>query len=185
MITKEEAYEWIKLAAYYPITYMLETAGCYMSTTDRYITINKVSGKAAECPSYADFVILASEGKHVLLDRMFDDYLMFYKTHFSGTDLATLYAEASNRLFYYSEKKDLAMYTAKDDQLTFCHSWGIIEQLLYTDILTRINIEKIPCPPCVENSPDDPFYRVKPFMLKNGWTTNDINRTWVRMTPDD
>ena len=179
MITIEEAYRTIKKGLVFPITFMIETDDYFLTTTDRYLAVNKTSGKQKEYTNYGDFMVLASEGKHVLPDNMLYDYLMFYQNHTEDRYLAELYARAANRLFYHSYENP-AMYSTELNQRRFCDEWAKIEKLLFTDIIERIKSEIISSPPCVHNNPDDPYYIVKPFMLRNGWTTNDVNRTWVK-----
>lgn len=56
--------------------------------------------------------------------------------------------------------------------------WKQIEGILYRDIRRIIDNEDIDYPPCVLNHFDDPFFRIKPFMVRNGYTDNGYG-LWV------
>ncbi len=71
------------------------------------------------------------------------------------------------------------MFNNEEEQKEILSRWSEIVQILYRDIRKRIDVEDLDYPPCVQDNPGDPYYMAKPFMLKNGWTTNDVRRTWV------
>ena len=179
MITKEEAYVIIKKRSDQPVTYMLETDHFYASTADACLLIDKLSGAVEDSLYYPHFLDVINGGKHVVLGRLFEDFLNYYRDNPDDTSLAELYALAWNRLFYHQEE-DPNMFKNVEEQKEILSRWSEIVQILYSDIRKRIEAENLFCPQCLQNNPGDPFYIAKPFMLKNGWTTNDARRTWVK-----
>ena len=179
MITKEEAYEIIKKRSDLPITYMLETDRFFASTTDTCLLIDKSSGAVEDSLYYPHFFAVINGGKHVVLDMLFEDFLKYSRDNPDDTSLAELYALAWNRLFYHQEE-DPNMFKNEEEQKEILSRWSEIVQTLHSDIKKRMEVEGLDYPPCVQDNPGDPYYMAKPFMLKNGWTTNDVRRTWVK-----
>ncbi len=180
MTTKEKAYKIIKERSDFPITYILETDRYFASTADTYLLINKSSGDIEDHLTAPDYLIIAVEGKYVLLNCMFEDFLAYCKEH-SGDDktLAKLFAAAWNQFFYHQEEGQ-EKFSSETEREQILAGWSEIEQLLYEEIRRRMDPESQEYPPCVQDHCGDPFYMAKPFMLKNGWTTNDVSRTYVR-----
>ena len=56
-----------------------------------------------------------------------------------------------------------------------------MENYLYSEIRSIIDNEDIDYPPCVLNKWDDPFYRIKPFMIRNGYTDCSRHKFWERL----
>ena len=179
MITKEEAYVIIKKRSDQPVTYMLETDHFYASTADACLLIDKLSGAVEDSLYYPHFLAVINGGKHVVLDTLFEDFLNYYRNKSDDASLAELYVLAWNRLFYHQEE-DTDMFKNVEEQKEILSRWSEIVQILYSNIRKRIEAENLFCPQCVQNNPEDPFYIAKPFMLKNGLTTNDVRRTWVK-----
>ena len=180
MITKEEAYVIIKKRSDQPVTYMLETDHFYASTADACLLIDKLSGAVEDSLYYPPhFLAVINGGKHVVLDTLFEDFLNYYRNKSADASLAELYALAWNRLFYHQEE-DPDMFKNEEERKEILSRWSGIVRILYSDIRKRIEAEDLFCPPCVQDNPGDPFYMAKPFMLKNGWTTNYVRRTWVK-----
>lgn len=179
MITKEEAYEIIKKRSALPVSYMLETERFFASTADTYLLIDKSSGVVEDALYYIHFIDLLDGGKYVVHNKLFDDFLKYYRENPGDSSLAELYALAWNNLFYYQEE-NMEMYNNEEEQKEILSRWSEIVQTLHSDIRKRMEVEHLDYPPCVQDNPEDPYYMAKPFMLKNGWTTNDVRRTWVK-----
>ena len=180
MISKEEAYLTIKNYSDVPITYMLETADSFYTTTEEMLSLSKQSGKISKMEKYLDFMVEAQEGKHVFLTRLFDDFLAYYIEHPEEATLAELYARSWNRLFYDQEEEPFK-YNSYEERQQILSKWEEIVQLLYNDIRKITDTQNLSRPPCVQDHSRDLFYMAKPFMIKHGWTTNDVNRIWTRI----
>ena len=178
MISDKEAYDIIRKHTETPITYMLEAKTCYLTTGDKLLSVSKATGRIEEIPKYADFMLLAVDGKHLLPNEMFDDFLTFYRKNSSEASLAELYAMAWNRLCFHADKAP-DIYKNKEEHDLLVHGWEETVRILHSDIIARTELYNLNHPPCVRENPEDPFYMAKPFMLKNGWTTNNTNRTWI------
>ena len=179
MITVEDAYREIKKHSELPITCLIESREYFCGIADNYYCVRKDAGEVEVLYSFVDYIITIDYGKYVLLKEMFDDYIEYSRRNPSEQSLATVYALAWNRVFYQKES-ELDMYRNNKERQMIISKWNEIEQSLYADIRKIIDSEDIDYPPCVLNKYDDPFYRIKPFMLRNGWTDNGADKTWVR-----
>lgn len=181
MLSLFEAYQIIKACSNYPITNILETDYEYLSTTDDdYIGIDKVTGEVTHFYYITEFILRLKNEKYVDLDEMYTDFLEFYNRNNNESNLADLYARVWNTLFYH-QKGELHDYKCKEDQQRMIKKWSDIEKLLYDNIRHIQDHEEIDYPPCVKNKFDDPFYRIKPFMLKNGYSDSSAKKTWVKV----
>ena len=182
MITAKEAYEIIKESSKMPITYLIETGESFLSSTKECLSVSKSTGEVDSFYGYAEFIIRVDDGcKHVMLDEMFEDFMTFYKKNMNEKTLAYLYASTWNILYHHNNGCP-DYYRDDGEKQEIIHRWSIIEQNLYADIRLIIDNEYIDYPPIVLNEFDDSFFSIKPFMIRNGWTTNNVCRTWVRST---
>ncbi len=113
--------------------------------------------------------------------RLYDGIVEYYSANKSEKLLARLYERA------YFEKSDKSyddlcskLYSSRDDYKKIKERWGTIEQFLYSEIRKILDEEDIDYPPCVLNKWDDPFYRIKPFMVRNGYTDSATRRIWEK-----
>ena len=81
--------------------------------------------------------------------------------------LAYLYASAWNILFHHNNGCP-DYYRADGEKQEIIHRWNIIEQYLYADIRLIIDNEYIDNSPTVLDKYDDPYFSIKPFMIRNG-----------------
>ena len=179
MITLPDAYKKVKKSTDRPI--------CYISESDEYywgsckMIINKKTGGFENISTWNlyDFLDLVHQSHDIFYMKMFTDYMVYYRKNRSEKILADMYAEAWYRLYTYN--KPITDATPPDDDTALLISeWSLIEAQLYKDIrLIMDNDNTIVYPPCVLNKFDDPFYRIKPFMLRNGWTDDKTSREWV------
>ena len=75
---------------------------------------------------------------------------------------------------------DEELYRSRGDYDQIKKRWDSIEQFLYAEIRRILDNEETDYPPCVLNKWDDPFYRIKPFMVRNGYTDSSTRRAWVK-----
>ena len=182
MITAKEAYGIIKECAKMPITNLIETRESFLSITEAYLSVSKATGESEIFYNAADFIMRICNGyKYVLLDEIFEDFITFYKKNTDEKSLAFLYASAWNTLFYHNDGC-LNNYRDDSEKQKIILRWNKIEQTLYEDIRSIIDNEEINYPPTVLDKFDDPYFRIKPVMLRNGWTTGSTSRTWMRYT---
>ena len=141
MITKEEAYVIIKKRSDQPVTYILETDHFYASTADACLLIDKLSGAVEDSLYYPHFLTVINGGKHVVLERLFEDFLNYSRDNPDDTSLAELYALAWNRLFYHQEE-DSSMFKNEEEQKEILSRWSEIVQTLHSDIRKRMEVCK-------------------------------------------
>ncbi len=178
MVSLIEAYKYIKDCSDFPITYILETEDSYWGAADDYVGVNKETGELTHIQRPSLFLFGLRDDVFVSIDDIYSDFMKYYQAHSDEQNLSMLYASAWNRLFYHKNGKP-EDYKCEEDRQSMITKWSEIEQSLYKDIRRIIDNENIDYPPCVQEKFDDPFYRIKPFMLRNGFTDNDIDRTWV------
>ena len=184
MISTEEAYEKIKENSEELVISLIEYPDCYWGVSDRYISVYKESGEVKIYWDYVEMlaqILEEEEGqkeKAVFCERIFTDFLAEYDKDPSEANLVRLYACASYQLFRGQKADGEAL---EEDERRILSSWTDIEKKLYADICDIIAQDKdIVYPPCVRNKGDDPFYRIKPFMIRNGWTDGSRERIWER-----
>ena len=177
-LTLPMAYEIMKRNSRKPISLIYEF-GCYYSGSwDGYI--NKITGDT-EYIEPLNMLSASDKGHHVYYKQMFDDYIKCYKDNNSNRNVADLYSTSVYMLDLYINSEQ-EYYVSPADYAKLVSSWMEIEQILYADILNRVASDKdLIYPPCVLNKLDDPFYRIKPFMMKNGWTDDCLKKRWVRI----
>ena len=179
MVTATEAYKIFKAHSETPIIFVMEGDEYFCTKTlEKYLFVRKDSGEVTVAADYVDFIFKMNNEKFIMVEELFDDFMEYYKENTSEQSLAQLYALVWNNPYYYMEEP-LDMYRSENEKQLLKTRWTLIEQKLYSDIRNIIDNEEINYPPCVLNKFDDPFYRIKPFMLRNGWTDNATDRTWV------
>ena len=188
MVSLFDAYEIIKHGSeLWPLISIYEYPDSYMafgvSVDDHAVVVGKKAGdmELISMPSASEWV--CGDQKEVYLEELFDDLIGFYENNKDEKLLARLYQMAYNECFTYSEStpSDLPMFRSKDDYDSIISRWGEIEKLLYSEIREIMGNDKtIVYPPCVLDKWDDPFYRIKPFMLRNGYTDARSTKTWVK-----
>ncbi len=190
MVSMLEAYEVFKqMHDKPPMLFMSEAPHYYKSDiyvpNKGYAVIRKNSGKI-EYRKPVDFLEkflwydIYFEEKTVFLSQLYDDIIEYYLSHKSEKLLARLYVRASfevsdNCYDDFAEK----FYKSKSDYDLIKSRWESIERFLYSEIRTLMDNDKeIVYPPCVLNKWDDPFYRIKPFMVRNGYTDSSKAKRW-------
>ncbi len=187
MITAKEAYQILKEKNDEPlIIEIYEAEDFYMSHVcdqEGFITVDKMTGDVGHVSNRTSLDCLkTTHGEYeIYLEDIFMDFLDYYEANKSESELANLYVEAQ----LYAHIKNTAYdekhstYKSKNDQEKIKAKWIEIEKYLYTEIRNIIDNEDIDYPPCVLENFDDPYYRIKPFMLRNGYTTAKSDKTWV------
>ena len=179
MVTLEQAYEMIKEKTEYPMGYLLETEDAFWgATVEGYCSVNKVTGELELIQRYGDYLHRLEKEKYVYLEQLFTDNEMYFQNHPENKDVAFFYAFVWNRLFYQRKAK-AEDYRNEGERQKLISRWNALEQELYALILERMSDGDYDRPPCVTNKADDPFYKIKPYMLKYGFTDNANDRTWV------
>lgn len=179
MLTKYDGYLIIKERSKTPVTYLIEGENDFFSVADEFLSVDKSSGEIKKIDRYIEYLHALDGGVYVFVEQMFDDFLDYYKNHNSEEYLAMIYAEASDRLYYHLHE-NAKEFINEEERQQLIDGWRNVEQVLYADIRMRMDKEDYYYPPCVLNKMDDPFYRIKPFMNKNGWTDAMSDKTWVR-----
>ena len=182
MIELEDAYMVMKSLSEEPIIDILETQEYFVGISDRYVTINKETGEANQHWGFVEIISIFENVKEIYLDAVFSDYMAAYMNDANEQKLSNLYAGAWNWLYHHrSEEPDGHRSESDTDITKLLASWSDIEKKLYTKIENIINNDDtIVNPPCVIEKYDDPFYRIKPFMVRNGWTVSPNTKTWER-----
>ncbi len=178
-ITIDEAYEIIKHIVRTPVLSLLDTPERFWgSAYGELIAVDKMTGKS-EAVGTLDWILnLSGEDKYVYYPKMFDDFYEYCDEHTTEKDIADLYASAWNALC--DEKETDIGYNNDADKENVLLRWSEIEGTLYSKIqIIMENDDSIVYPPCVLDKNDDPFYRIKPFMVINGWTDHTNARRWV------
>ncbi|SEM18371.1 hypothetical protein SAMN04487770_1286 [Butyrivibrio sp. ob235] len=185
MVSLFDAYEIIKHGSeLWPLISIYEYPDSYMAfgvcDDDRVVVIGKKMGdmELISMPSSSEWV--CGDQKEVYLKELFDELIGFYENNKDEKLLARLYQIAYNERFYSeSTPRDLSMFRSKEDYDSIISRWREIEKLLYSEIREIMDNDKtIVYPPCVLDKWDDPFYRIKPFMLRNGYTDARSTKTW-------
>jgi hypothetical protein len=188
LVSLFDAYEIIKHGSdLWPLISIYEYPDSYMAfgvcVDDHAVVVGKKMGdmELISMPSSSEWV--CGDQKEVYLKELFDDLIGFYENNKDEKLLARLYQIAYNECFTYSEStpRDLSMFRSKEDYDSIISRWREIEKLLYSEIREIMDNDKtIVYPPCVLDKWDDPFYRIKPFMLRNGYTDARSTKTWVK-----
>lgn len=189
MVSVDEAYEvFIQMNNDPPLMDLSE--GPHYFKSEIYIpekgvaVIRKDTGKIEYRKPPASCDILLCDNfpeKIIYFPRMYDDLVEYYQENKSERILARLYQRA---FFEKSEDTydgfDEKMYRSRDDYDQIKRRWDSIEQFLYAEIRRILDNEEIEYPQCVLNRWDDPFYRIKPFMVRNGYTDSSTRRAWEK-----
>ncbi len=187
MISLHDAYRIIKDdGKILPLLSLYEYSDSYMafSITDenRIAVVDKNSGKLRyeSMPGTSEWIF--GKQKEVYLKELFDEMFICCSNHRNEALIARFYQIAYNECFYdENNKRSLSMYKSKDDYDMIISRWREIEAHLYTEIIAIMSDDKtIVYPPCVLAKWEDPFYRIKPFMLRNGYTDAGSSKTWVK-----
>ncbi len=187
MITAKGAYQVFKERDDCPPIYRIaENEEFYISDVsdqDGYITIDRNSGEIGHVRNwyFTDRLKGIHGEREIYLENIFEDFLDYYENNKDESVLARLYAGAYNSSYYmknsYAEGDTTYKNKMHYDQIKA--NWINIEQYLYEEIRNIIDKEEIAYPPCVLENFSDPYYRIKPFMLRNGYTTAKSDKTWV------
>ncbi len=179
--TLEQAYEMIHNQSEYPLGYLLETEDAFWGAArEGYYSVNKTTGNMEVVQNYGEYLHRLKNEKYVYLKLMFNDIEQYLREHSENKEVADAYAVIWNRLFFQREEK-IEKYRSDDERKKIISEWEKIEQELYASILERMAEQDYDCPPCVANKLDDPFYRIKPYMMKHGYTDNNNDRTWIEV----
>lgn len=176
MVTLEEAYEIIKKLSETPIGILTEKKDCYKGAE---VSVNKESGEIRKIGSIIESIMEPGKEWILFYKKMFSDYMDYYRENKSERSLAGLYAYAWNELCYGKEREQ-TLYKSKEERRRILVAWSDIEENLYLDIRKIMDKDQsIVYPPCVLKKFDDPFYRIKPFMIRNGWSDCMSTKTWI------
>ena len=178
LVTIKEAYEIIRAYNEKPLTFLANADKSIYGPGNDFVVVDKKTGTVKEVEFNANFLVELLGAKELFYKKLYVDYLDYYKMNGSECKLAELYATAWYRL-NYTKNSDVKSYRHESDKEKILSEWVKIERVLYNDIRERMAKGNYYTPPCVLNKGDDPFYQIKPFMLSNGWTDNDTNKTWV------
>ncbi len=178
MVTLLEAYRIIKEYTNVPIMSLLERDDSYWGVTEGYIGVNKRTGNIKQLSAAWEYVISIKNDKYVATEELYEDFLEYYKHHSDERNLAMLYTRAWNQMFIHRDARKES-YKCESDRNAMIDKWSEIEHILYHDIRNIIDNEEIDYPPCVLEKFDDPFYRIKPFMQRNGFTDDNRYKIWV------
>ncbi len=187
MVDLTQAYHILKGLSTEPLEAIYESEKEYTAQTGidgRRFSVDKGSGEVKYEPfDWIGFWIeKIDKWKEMYCPELFDDYMEYYKSNKSEQVLARLYKEAYNNSFYCdSNGQSISYYNSSEDLCKIKENWKKIEQTLYKDIREILDDEDIKYPQCVVDKWDDPFYRIKPFMVRNGYTDNGSNKTWVEL----
>ena len=189
MVSVDEAYEVFKQMHNDPPLMNLSEGPHYFKS-DIYVpekgvaVIRKDTGKIEYREPPAPYEILLCDNfpeKIIYFPRMYDDLVEYYQVNKSERILARLYQRA-----FFEKSDDIyddldeKLYRSRDDYDQIKRRWDSIEQFLYAEIRRILDNEEIDYPPCVLNKWDDPFYRIKPFMVRNGYTDSSTRRVWEK-----
>ncbi len=120
--------------------------------------------------------------KIIYFPKLYDDIVEYYEENKSERLLARIYERAFSEVSYNSfDDLDERTYSSKFDYDNIKNRWINIEKYLYSEIRNIIDNEQIEYPPCVLNKWDDPFYRIKPFMVRNGYTDSCNVKRWEKI----
>ncbi|MBE5826653.1 MAG: hypothetical protein E7307_08455 [Butyrivibrio sp.] len=193
MISLLEAYEVFKQMHDKPPMLLMSEAPHYYKS-DLYVpnkgfaVIRKDSGKI-EYREPVNFIEkylwydIYFEEKLVYLSQVYDDIIQYYLSHKSEKLLARLYERASSEISINKyDDLDEKLYKSKSDHDKIKSRWEGIERFLYSEIRSLMDNDKeIFYPQCVLNKWDDPFYRIKPFMVRNGYTDSCNEKRWKKI----
>ncbi len=185
MITASEAYRKYKSKKNgYLTTEFFETKDLYIFDPcgDAMECIRKDSGDEDYIWiwDYLDLVAGQSDLKMVFLEEIFDDIKASYEKDRSEKNLAPLYRLCWNNLSWLRniEVSDREMWgQAYEDVLS---NTAELENYFHEIICRILENEHVKYPPCIED-PTDYFYRLKPFMVRNGYTVSMNEKRWVRI----
>ncbi len=192
MIDRSIAYRKLKELADtdLPITAMFDEPKCFSSHVFRNGKMGQVDKESGEVlfvdPPKWNFWFDDICFKYIYVPELYDDILQHYEKNKSEKLLAELYSKAYNNKYYYQEEKEennriLEFYKSVEDYNLIMQRWSEIERVLYKEIREIMDNDKeIVYPPCVLNKWDDPFYRIKPFMVRNGFSDDRTRKTWVK-----
>lgn len=188
MISLVEAYNKIKTQMDEPIIYLAEDNTYYIGSNTFYVLVNKESGEITKLYDVVSFIIETDIDslRHIYLEDVFNDFMDYYLKNKDEKHLASLYASVWKQVYYYSPEYYKSKRSYTNDEMNISNKWNEIEHILYKQIISIIEDEDIDYPPCVKKNFDDRFFRIKPFMLRYGYTDNG-DREWVkeaaRLTP--
>ncbi|WP_026522738.1 hypothetical protein [Butyrivibrio sp. VCB2001] len=190
MVSMLEAYEVFKqMHSEPPMLMFSETPHYYKSdiyVKDKGFTVIRKDSGEIEYRAPLDLIDMLLredinfEEKEVYLPQLYDDIIEYYLTHKSEKLLARLYLRASHEVSDNNfDAFATITYKSKSDYDKIKSRWESIERFLYSEIRTLMDNDKeIVYPPCVLNKWDDPFYRIKPFMVRNGYTDSSKAKRW-------
>jgi len=183
MISIEEAYTKMKEHLDDSPIFIDETEESFIFNRhgNGFETINKSSGDVGYIWMHEYFDLLEHKAIHpVYMDVIFDDILNKYNDNPDESNVAYLFALCWNcSQGDYSDDysiDDFEAYMAIKDK------FKELKDYFRTKIDELIDWNAIVYPPIVQNKLDDEYYKLKPFMVKHGYTTSmGTDRCWHRV----
>lgn len=179
LIDLVNAYESARMYFKYPLFFITDADDCYcIGNYLGFVSVDKKTGKVVVENDYFLMNIHHDNLKYIYYDKLYDDFWSFYQSHKTERELATMYACTVYAIHSFepdfTDTSDVVIIKIRA-------MLGEIEKQLYCDIREIIDCEVDSFPQCVLDNRDDPYYLIKPFMYRNGWTTGIWNRMWVRV----
>ena len=182
MITAEEAYMSMRGKTEDPYIPIMECDEYYTLYRDGngFITIDKESGVNGYLWMNEYFNLVETGGLSlVFLDRIFSDLLDLYKLDMSENNLAWIYAKSWNALQTYITPRERIIGAEAETFTSYLYKWIEMEAYFRAKIETILEQEDVDYAPGIDK--DDPFYRFKPFMVRNGYTVSMNSLTWEKI----
>jgi len=142
-----------------------------------YETVNKKNGKIDYLWRNEYFDLLdKKKTKPVFVYILYDDFLEKYNSAPSESCAADLFARAWNHLQHIKMGK----YDCTDNEMKRIYGrWLEVSTFLRSEIDSYIDWKLVSYPPSIRDRLDDEYYRLKPFMVRNGYTTSMYDdRCW-------
>lgn len=179
MISINDAYKIIREQTDYPLDSLYENDKFIIGGNSMIYLLDKQSQKIS---IELEWLAISLDVEHlvpIFLQELYDDFLNYYSVHNDEEHLAEQYATVWNHVYWNDiNEKDEEMYEGDFERVAA--KWAEIEKEVYKKIRNIMEHEDFYYPPCVLDKMDDPFYRIKPFMLKNGYTVDIHEKIWVK-----